>query len=1083
MESKYPVTRTKLIIPRRRDEILTRQRLLSILNDLLDLKLIIIAAPAGYGKTSLLIDFAEHTEWPISWLSLDPLDQDPFRFISHFIAALKARFPGFGENSLSVLNSLPQSQLDIPAIVSTITNDIYEHITEHFIFMLDDYQLVEDSEAVNQFINSFLQSADENVHLMVSSRRLLTLSDMPLLVARNQVGGLSFEEISFTANEIQELLLKNYHLTVSDQSAEEITQQTEGWITGLLLSTQLLDDEIGERIRTARVSGVDLYDYMAQQVFEQQPEEIKSFLLRSSILEEYDAQRCKRVIGKALKITESWQSLIDQVMMRNLFVLPVGDSDDLWLRYHHLFRDFLQTRMRAERPDETVAITVALADDFTAQEDWEQAFVLYKQVRATEKMLDLVEKAGPAMVSGGKLITLKEWMAALPPDIATSRPSLLSLQAAILVNTGEVEQGIQLFTQVIDRLLEDNNPDNVEVLALSLIRRSVALQIQGNLQKSLADNQNAIDILDEFSEYGLIKAEALRNIGVTYYYKGEVKEALKIFKESLRLFESFDDQLNVPKVLFNIGLMHKVLGDYVRAEMMYQDALDAWSAGGNMAWTANLLNNLGVLQQQRGDYEKAASNFEKAIEYARISNNPKSESVLLTSLGDLYRDLDAFEESLDVYKQAETIAKQTNDNFLLFYLGLAESVLSCISEEYAKAEAGFEKVREQALESQSTHDMNQLELEMALFYLRTGEYKTALSAAEKSYDYFNSEGNQSEALRAAFSCSLALSAIGKKDEALGYLEKVLPSIFENNYAAPLIVQARQLKDLLTMVKGKHEIKRQYSRILERVDAFEEKLPATRRKIRRQATIMPFAPPKMIIQSFGKAQVHISNRLISSSDWQTQTSRDMFFLFLAHPEGLTKEQVGLYFWPDATPDELKLRFKNTLYRLRRAVGRQTILLQDDYYQFNWSMDYEYDVESFTSAFGRAQKTKDSRAKINYLKTAVESYKGEYLSEIEEIWAITDRQRYDQMYLDTLMRLANLYVERKSYKTALRYCYQALSEDACLEDAHRLAMRIHAATGNRAAIVRQYERCRVALVKEINAPPSRQTRELYETLIQK
>jgi two-component SAPR family response regulator len=210
---------------------------------------------------------------------------------------------------------------------------------------------------------------------------------------------------------------------------------------------------------------------------------------------------------------------------------------------------------------------------------------------------------------------------------------------------------------------------------------------------------------------------------------------------------------------------------------------------------------------------------------------------------------------------------------------------------------------------------------------------------------------------------------------------------------------------------------------------------------------------------------------------------MFFLFLAHPEGLTKEQVGLYFWPDATPDELKLRFKNTLYRLRRAVGRQTILLQDDYYQFNWSLDYEYDVESFVTAFERAQKAQDPGEKAAFLKIAVEHYKGEYLSEIEEIWAITDRQRYYQMYLDALMRLATGFVERKTYKTALRYCYQALTEDACLEDAHRLAMRIHAAMGNRAAIVRQYERCRTALIKEINAPPSQQTRDLYETLIQK
>ncbi|MDY6872995.1 MAG: bacterial transcriptional activator domain-containing protein, partial [Chloroflexota bacterium] len=136
-----------------------------------------------------------------------------------------------------------------------------------------------------------------------------------------------------------------------------------------------------------------------------------------------------------------------------------------------------------------------------------------------------------------------------------------------------------------------------------------------------------------------------------------------------------------------------------------------------------------------------------------------------------------------------------------------------------------------------------------------------------------------------------------------------------------------------------------------------------------------------------------------------------------------------------------------------------------------------------AVERAQKAQDPGEKMAFLKTAVEHYKGEYLSEIEEIWAITDRQRYYQMYLDALMHLARRFVERKTYKTALRYCYQALTEDACLEDAHRLAMRIHAAMGNRAAIVRQYERCRTALTKEINAPPSQQTRDLYETLIQK
>ncbi len=599
---------------------MTRQRLLAMLNEYLDLKLIIVAAPAGYGKTSLLIDFVNHTQWPISWLTLDPLDQNPSRFIAHFIASIQLRYPNFGQNSLSVLDNTAQDKLDISALVTTLTNDIYENITEHFIIVLDDYQLVEESEPVSQFINRFLQDVDENCHLMVSSRRLLTLPDMPLLVARNQVGGISFEEIAFTANEIQDLLLKNYHLTISDKSAEEITQQTEGWITGLLLSTQLLDDQIGERIRAARVSGVNLYDYMAQQVFEQQPEDIRDFLLRTSILEEYDVDRCQRVIGKALDIHCPWAELMNKVTIRNLFVLPVEEDADTWLRYHHLFRDFLQSRMRAERPDETRVITVALADDYAEREDWEQAFVLYKQAKAVEKMIAMVEKAGPSMVTGGKLLTLKEWIAALPPDLATTRPSFLSLQGAILMSTGEVSQSVGLLTEVIERLEDASEPSDIEVLSLSLIRRSVAYRMLGDNEKSMEDNHRILNILESHHEFGRIRAEAFRNLGITYYLNGEIKEALSTLKESLRLFESYDDQQNIPKLLFNIGLMHKVLGDYVLAEMMYQEALEFWKSGGNFAWAAELLNNTGVLQQLRGDYESAASNFEKAIEYSRISN-------------------------------------------------------------------------------------------------------------------------------------------------------------------------------------------------------------------------------------------------------------------------------------------------------------------------------------------------------------------------------------------------------------------------------------------------------------------------------
>src|SRR5512139_3554056 len=126
------VTQTKIILPTRRPELLSRQRLLDLLFDLLDFKLIILAAPAGYGKTSLLIDFITQSELPACWYSLDALDKDPQRFLAHFIASITRRFPGFGERSSSMLSVLNQGSFDVERIIATMVNDLYENVREHF---------------------------------------------------------------------------------------------------------------------------------------------------------------------------------------------------------------------------------------------------------------------------------------------------------------------------------------------------------------------------------------------------------------------------------------------------------------------------------------------------------------------------------------------------------------------------------------------------------------------------------------------------------------------------------------------------------------------------------------------------------------------------------------------------------------------------------------------------------------------------------------------------------------------------------------------------------------------------------------
>ncbi len=224
-------TPTKVILPQRRKDLFSRQRLINLLYDLLDEKLILVIAPAGYGKTSLLIDFAYQVDLPVCWYAVDDLDQTPERFITYFIAALHRRFPAFGEASRVALKALNPFSPDLNQLVSVIVNDAYEHIQEHFLIILDDYHLVSNVREIQAFINRFINESAENCHLVLSSRNLLSLPDLPLLVARSQVGGIGFEELAFRADEIQAFVLQYYRVTLSDAAAQDLARDTEGWIT------------------------------------------------------------------------------------------------------------------------------------------------------------------------------------------------------------------------------------------------------------------------------------------------------------------------------------------------------------------------------------------------------------------------------------------------------------------------------------------------------------------------------------------------------------------------------------------------------------------------------------------------------------------------------------------------------------------------------------------------------------------------------------------------------------------------------------------------------------------------------------
>ncbi len=229
------------------------------------------------------------------------------------------------------------------------------------------------------------------------------------------------------------------------------------------------------------------------------------------------------------------------------------------------------------------------------------------------------------------------------------------------------------------------------------------------------------------------------------------------------------------------------------------------------------------------------------------------------------------------------------------------------------------------------------------------------------------------------------------------------------------------------------------------------------------------------------EVRVNRVLIAGADWRSLVARDLFFFLLNNPQGLTKEQIGLVFWQDASPDQLHQRFRNLIYRLRHAVGSDVVVLgPDELYRFNHALDYEYDVETFERELEYAEKIEKDEERLNRLLRATRLYQGNFLPEIDAEWALVERERLKRRCLDGMLNAANLALDLKRPEQALQSSQAALNIDPSLEEAYRLAMRGYEAEGNRAGVIRQYQACIQSMQEEFGAGPSPQTVHLFEQL---
>ena len=399
---------TKLHVPRPRPGFVPRPRLAEALGEGLARRLILVCAPAGSGKTALLADWARSGNRPVAWLSLDAADNDPVRFWRHVVAALDRARSGIGER-IGPLLGLP-APASFGGLVTALINELAAQRGDgEVLLVLDDYHLI-DAQPVHGSLGFLLEHLPPGLHLVLASR-----ADPPLPLARLRAGG-----------QLAELRTADLRFSGEEAAARGgAGGRTEGWVAGLQLAALSLRGRADPAGFVAAFGGSHRYvlDYLAEEVLDRQREDLRTFLLETSLLERLCGGLCDAVTGR----TDS-QAMLEEVERANLFLVPLDEVRGWW-RYHHLFADLLRARLQQQRPGRVAGLHWAAAAWCEEHGLADDAVRHALAAGDTAWAARLVERHVEELLGRSEGATLRRWLSALPAESVRDRPRLCLAQA------------------------------------------------------------------------------------------------------------------------------------------------------------------------------------------------------------------------------------------------------------------------------------------------------------------------------------------------------------------------------------------------------------------------------------------------------------------------------------------------------------------------------------------------------------------------------------------------------------------------------------------------------------------------------
>ena len=1064
MTHRNQIILSQLTPPAQKSSILDRPRVLHLLKKSLDYPLTTLVTETGYGKTTSALSLIKSVKLPFFWYTVSRNERDPRLFLTYLCSAFNQQGHKIG---LPALRVLEDSEIDLQECLITLVNAITSLLKEEALFILDDFQSLNDSDEILGMMNWFIEHLPANLHMMILSRTQPEFPSINRWRVKGRLLEIDKDSLSFSADETDQLYRSTYQLDLAQDDLVRLHQRTEGWAIGLQVVWQsikalpnthlesLLEEESGSSLG-------NLFDYLADEVLDTQSSEQQDFLIKTSVLQFLDSDTCDFLLDR-----QNSAETLSELYRAGLFIEQL--KPDVF-RYHHIFREFLLSRL-SRNEDLKKGLHRKLASYFSAHHYWEQAISHLISAGDFGRLRQVLDEVGERLLQSGLKQSIRYWLGKLPEEE-------MSQYAYGNYLLGEVERTEASFDMALEYY---RTAQRLYQTTRNVWGTSLALRGQAQVYLDTLRPVNAVQLLDRALglldpvEYPVEVSGLLTQIAENQVNQGAMLEAEKSLQKARELSPIYAEAQSYieARLLLRTGRLEEGLQLLAKLESGTTD--QRMIRPQRFHREATLL--LSLYYALMGEYVDARQYAKKGLQVSRQLQANYVEAVAKMRLGhalqlDLTQGLDA-QGVLEIRKLYEFAIEHVD----IVRIHVEPLWGLCRLLGYASNLADAKRIGDQALLIAGNAGDEWIGLlvriSLGAALAMGGEFEGASNILSVA-DSLAKKLNDTLASAAAYLWeAYTADKLGYKSSALLFLEQGLQLVQEHRYQFlltkgsllgpddpftfyPLLLRAREMglaPELITPILNN--------------------LPVSLGSYHPGYTLS--------LNLLGGFEARKGKHLIPAEHWKRDKARQLLqALAVNSGKGMNKEHLAVLFWPEADESTAANNFKVTLSALNQTLepnrppkeAAQFVVRNGEQYQLNQQMRLNLDTDRFEKLALSSQMEDKERALAIYKGRMLE---GEQLQEA----FMPEVQYYHRLYLDCLSKVIEAAIAGKDYDKGLELSNRLVRQEPLLEVGYQYQMRIYHALGN-ASMVRKVHNQAMDVGRKMYGTESDDLRTLFQEL---